>query len=202
MDARTVSSIGARIREVRQDAGLTQKAFGTELSVSLPTVNRMENNQRSPAAELLVEISSKFATDLNWLLTGIAAVNQEKQSGQQIPLFNSLSRSLIENPDEDVAALLSIPDVPASALACKCADDACAPQVITGDIVLFTPGDGEVGSRVVVCDEWGNGLVRKKQEQDGEFVYVADHRGYERLRDGDVTCLGMVWGIIRQLSKP
>ena len=57
MDTRAVGSIGSRLRKVRQDAGLTQKAFGQLVGVSLPTVNRVENNQRSPDSEFLVEIS-------------------------------------------------------------------------------------------------------------------------------------------------
>lgn len=201
MDTRAVGSIGSRIRKVRQDAGLTQKAFGQLVGVSLPTVNRVENNQRSPDSEFLVEISRKFATDLNWLLTGAAYVKQEGSLSHQIPLLNSLSKNLIESPVVDVAALLSIPDVPSNAVACKCADDACAPQVNTGDIVLFAPGEGEVGDLVVVCDEWGNGLIRKKQEQGEGAVFVSGHSGYERLRDGDVTCLGTVWGIIRKFAQ-
>ena len=200
MDTLAVGSIGSRIRKVRQDAGLTQKAFGTEISVSLPTVNRMENNQRSPAAELLVEINRKFATDLNWLLTGIATVKQDENLGQQIPLFNSLSKNLIENSDQDVVALLSIPDVPASAVACKCYDDACAPQLVKGDIVIFVPGDCDVGEYAIVSDEWGNGLVRRKQRQEEKIIFVAEHRGYERLRDGEVTCLGKTWGVIKRLT--
>lgn len=194
--------VGARIREVRQEAGLTQKAFGQEVGVSLPTVNRVENSQRLPDAEMLVEISKKFGADLNWLLTGASVAKHDEKLGQQIPLFKRLSENLIKCSSEDVAALLSITDVPAAAVACKSKDDACAPRVNSGDTVILEPGDCDAGDLVVVCDEWGNGLVRNMQRQGDKVLYVADHQGYERLIDGDVTCLGRVWGIIRKLVKP
>jgi transcriptional regulator with XRE-family HTH domain len=201
MDTLIANSIGSRIRKVRLDAERTQKSFGVELGVSLPTVNRVENNQRSPTAEFLVELSRKFGADLNWLLTGSAVVKHELQHGQQIPLFKKLTPNLIDSPADDVAGMLCLPDVPASTVACKCGDDGCAPQVSSGETVLFTPGNSEIGDLVVVCDEWGNGLVRKMQKQGDEFIFVADHSGYERLRDEDVACLGTVWGILRKLAK-
>jgi transcriptional regulator with XRE-family HTH domain len=202
MDKYALGSIGARVRKIRQDAGLTQKAFGQEVGVSLPTVNRIEQNQRSPNAELLVEISRKFTVDLNWLLTGAYTTKQNEKLGQQIPLFSKLSQKLIDNPSEDVAALLFLPDVPATAVACKSKDDACSPRVSSYDTVIFEPGDCEVGDLVVICDEWGNGLVRNMQMQGDKVVYVADNKGYEHLGDDEVSCLGKVWGLIRQLVNP
>ena len=202
MDKYSLGSIGARVRKIRQDAGLTQKAFGQEVGVSLPTVNRIEQNQRSPNAELLVEISRKFTVDLNWLLTGAYTTKQNEKLGQQIPLFRKLSEKLIDNPSEDVAALLFLPDVPATAVACKSKDDACSPRVGSYDTVIFEPGDCEVGDLVVICDEWGNGLVRNMQMQGNKVVYIADNKGYEHLGDDEVSCLGKVWGLIRQLVNP
>ena len=201
MDENLSSSIGARIRKVRQDAGLTQKAFGKEVGVSLPTVNRVENDQRSPTAELLTQISLKFETDLNWLLTGKQQLPSESLLGKYVPLFKKLSRTLIDSSEDNIEFLLNLPMVPPSAVACKSADDACAPQVSAGDVVIFVPGDCIAGDLIVICDEWGNGLVRRKQQQDDIVVYVADHKGYERLNDDDVFCIGKVWGILRRLSN-
>lgn len=192
-------SIGERIREVRLNAGLTQTAFGLEVGVSLPTVNRIEQNRRSPHAELLVEISKKFSVDLNWLLVGVAERKDPESSGVQIPLFNRLSENLIENAREDVEALLSLPDAPPNAVSCRCQDDACAPEINSGDIVIFFAGDYDVGDIVVVCDQWGNGLVRKVQKQDSRVVYVPSRSGYELLSDDEVSPLGVVWGLCKRL---
>ncbi|MDH3544296.1 MAG: helix-turn-helix domain-containing protein [Desulfuromonadales bacterium] len=201
MDKYALDSIGARVRKIRQETGLTQKAFGQEVGVSLPTVNRIEQNQRSPHAELLVEISRKFSVDLNWLLTGADMTKRNEKLGQQIPLFSKLSETLIDNPSEDVAALLFIPDVPATAVSCKSKDDACSPRVSSGDTVIFQPGDCAAGDLVVICDEWGNGLVRNMQMQGEKVVYVADNKGYEHLGDDEVSCLGKVLGSIQMFAN-
>jgi len=195
MDKKLHTGVGERLRSFRRSLNKRQNELAKELGVSPLSLSRMENSTRYPDVELLSRIAKRYDCDLHWLLTG----NKGKGSGEevQIPLFNKLSVSLIDSPDEDVDVLLSIPDVPASAVACKCADDACAPQVSSGDTVVFEPGACEAGDMVVVCNEWGRALVRRKEAQDGQAVYVADNKGYERLEDADVKCLGKVWGMIR-----
>lgn len=198
MDKSGAGSIGGRIREIRLNAGLTQTEFGQKVGVSLPTVNRIEQNQRSPQVELLVEVSRRFSVDLSWLLVGGAEKKDTVRSGSQIPLFAKLSQHLIENASEDVESLLSLPDVPPGAVSCRCFDDACAPEINSGDIVIFVPGECDLNDTVVVCDQWGNGLVRRVQKQGTKIVYVASHSGYELLGDEEVSPLGVVWGLFRK----
>jgi transcriptional regulator with XRE-family HTH domain len=200
MDKSEVVSVGGRIREVRLNAGLTQTVFGQEVGVSLPTVNRVENGQRSPDADMLVQINSKFGVDLNWLLVGVAEKKDPEISGAQIPLFSKLSEELIENAQEDVEALLDLPGVPLNAVSCRCYDDACAPEVSSGDIVVFVPGNFNLGNTVVVCDQWGNGLVRKIQRQDEKLVFVPTRSSYELLSDDEVSPLGVVWGVFKRFK--
>jgi transcriptional regulator with XRE-family HTH domain len=198
-------TIGARIRELRREAELTQQAFAKDVGVSLPTVHRVETGQRFPDAMMLIAIRQKFDADLNWLLTGLGDMKRGviKPDGAQevlIPLIRKLSKRLMDSPAKDVEGLLSLPGFPPGAVACRSADDGCAPRVSAGDVVIFAPVLCDVGDWVVVCDEWGRGVVRQKREQDGKCVYVADHPGYARLTDGDVTCLGKVCGTIRKFA--
>ena len=195
MDKKSHAGVGERLRSFRRSLNKRQNEQAMELGVSALSLSRMENSTRYPDVELLTKIANQYDCDLHWLLTGNKGKSCDREV--QIPLFNKLSVSLIDSPDEDVDALLSIPDAPANAVACKSADDACAPQVSSGDTVVFEPGVCEVGDMVVVCNEWGRALVRRKQAQDGQTIYVADNKDYERLEDADVKCLGKVWGMIR-----
>lgn len=196
--------IGIRLRMLRKAIDKRQNVAARELNVTALTLSRMENSQRYPTPELMIELSKQYNCDLHWLLTGEGQMIQGNENlgsaaSVKLPLFKKLSEALIKSPADDVVGILSIPDAPAAAVACKSKDDACAPQVKSGDTVIFEPGGCDAGDLVVVCDEWGNGLVRNMQRQDDKVLYVADHKGYERLVDGDVTCLGKVWGTVRKI---
>lgn len=207
MDKKMEQGIGVRLRMLRESKSKKQKVAAIELNITALTLSRMENSQRYPTSELMIALSKQYDCDLHWLLTGEGTMIRGNESvdsaaNVKLPLFQRLSETLINSPEDDVTGTLSLPDVPANAVACKAKDDACSPRINAMDIVVFVPGDCEVGDLVVVCDEWGNGLIRNMQMQDDKVLYVSDHKGYERLGDGDVTCLGRVWGTIRKLVKP
>jgi len=195
MDKFVAKEIGARIREVRKEEGLSQRSFGQRVNVSLPTVTRVETGQRFPDAELLLAIRQAFGSDLNWLLAG------EKLSDPlavAVPLLSRLSRDL-NGLAEAKAGNLYLTGFPPESVAFRCEDDGYAPRIISGDTVVFVPGICKEGNLVVVCDSWGNGVVRQRQLRGGETVYVAtDRSAYPPLTDDQVTCLGRVCGIIRK----
>jgi transcriptional regulator with XRE-family HTH domain len=66
-------TFGARLRKVRKKFGLTQKAFGEKIGVSLPTVNRLEQSDGWPHEDFLLKLRSEFDCDPTWLLTGKAS---------------------------------------------------------------------------------------------------------------------------------
>jgi transcriptional regulator with XRE-family HTH domain len=48
---------GAKLRELRGQLGLTQKAFAEKLGVSLPYLNQMENNNRPVSSTVLLALA-------------------------------------------------------------------------------------------------------------------------------------------------
>ena len=63
---------GAKLREVRTRLGLTQKAFASKLSVSLPYLNQMENNNRPVSSQVILGLAQEFGFDVTELATGDA----------------------------------------------------------------------------------------------------------------------------------
>jgi XRE family transcriptional regulator, fatty acid utilization regulator len=61
---------GAKLRELRTRAGLTQKDFATQLGVSLPYLNQMENNNRPVSTAVVLALASEFGQDVTELSTG------------------------------------------------------------------------------------------------------------------------------------
>jgi hypothetical protein len=63
---------GAKLRELRQRLGLTQKAFAAKLGVSLPYLNQMENNNRPLSTTVLLALAQEFGFDVTELGSGEA----------------------------------------------------------------------------------------------------------------------------------
>lgn len=61
---------GAKLRETRVKLGLTQKAFAAKLSVSLPYLNQMENNNRPVSTGVVLALAQEFGFDVTELSLG------------------------------------------------------------------------------------------------------------------------------------
>lgn len=62
------------MRKVRKDKGLGQAEFAEILGVSQQTVSHWEAGRVTPTFETFVNLSTHFAINLNWLLTGAEGV--------------------------------------------------------------------------------------------------------------------------------
>ncbi|MFD2739053.1 short-chain fatty acyl-CoA regulator family protein [Sulfitobacter aestuarii] len=61
---------GAKLRETRTRAGLTQKDFAARLGLSLPYLNQMENNNRPVSTNVVLALAAEFGLDVTELSTG------------------------------------------------------------------------------------------------------------------------------------
>ncbi|NIZ10235.1 short-chain fatty acyl-CoA regulator family protein [Pseudooceanicola sp. HF7] len=61
---------GAKLREIRQRLGLTQKDFAAKLTISLPYLNQMENNNRPVSTSVVLAMAQEFGVDVTELSTG------------------------------------------------------------------------------------------------------------------------------------
>lgn len=64
------NAIGARIRQIRKGAKLTQTELGELLGVGTTAVSDYENENTSPSPLSLVKISEIGNVSLDWLITG------------------------------------------------------------------------------------------------------------------------------------
>lgn len=63
---------GVKLRETRNKLNLTQKQFAERLSVSLPYLNQMENNNRPVSTSVVLALASEFDFDVTQLRSGDA----------------------------------------------------------------------------------------------------------------------------------
>ena len=74
---------GALIRQLRTDAGLTQKQLAEQLSVSDKAVSKWECGNGAPDISLLAELADIFHTDIHTLLSGSISKNESEKGNMK-----------------------------------------------------------------------------------------------------------------------
>ncbi|MBN1155137.1 helix-turn-helix transcriptional regulator [candidate division KSB1 bacterium] len=62
--------IGRRLREVREQNGLSQTDFGKRLGIKYQHVSKYERGESVPTWENLIKLIEQFDVNINWLLKG------------------------------------------------------------------------------------------------------------------------------------
>lgn len=82
--------LGARLKRLRRDLGLTQTAMAADLDVSPSYLNHIERNQRPVSAQLLLRLADTYDVDLRALNQGGAADEARLTEILTDPLFKGL----------------------------------------------------------------------------------------------------------------
>ncbi|WP_435105866.1 helix-turn-helix domain-containing protein [Arhodomonas sp. AD133] len=80
-----MSSIGDRIKELRDSQGLGRTRFAEELGVSMRTIEGIERRGSSPRGEVLEAVAKKWPQYSYWLLTGQTLPEQGQISPARAP---------------------------------------------------------------------------------------------------------------------
>ena len=83
---------GKRIRDLRKDSKLTQARLAEELNIVESTIGKIERGQRSCSIDLLILISARFDTTIDYLVLGKPDANHF--SSEQIELINKVVKAL------------------------------------------------------------------------------------------------------------
>lgn len=59
--------IKGRVKELRQECGLTQEKFAEEIEVATNTISRIEQGKMSLSSEVALKIADKYYVSLDWL---------------------------------------------------------------------------------------------------------------------------------------
>lgn len=90
-------NFGQLLKELRQQAGLTQKQLGERLWISKATVSYYEQSLRYPSPEILVKIANVFHVSTDYLLgreSKAQTLDVTDLSDEDIALLNSMIEHL------------------------------------------------------------------------------------------------------------
>lgn len=65
-----MNTIGDRIRDIRKEKGLTQKEFGSKITLAQNYLSQIEKGERDATEKIIKLICFEFNIDENWLRTG------------------------------------------------------------------------------------------------------------------------------------
>lgn len=83
-----------RIKEIRQNAGMTQREFADRIGVSRNTIAAYETDARVPIDAIIVSICREFNVNEDWLRTGLG--NMYAEVNPDIQLSRALGSLLRE----------------------------------------------------------------------------------------------------------
>ena len=86
--------IGKNIRQLREEAGLTQEAFAEKLFVTRQTVSNYENGRTRPDLEMLIAIAEALHADVTHILYGVPAPSDKKRLIRQL-IIGSIASALL-----------------------------------------------------------------------------------------------------------
>jgi len=72
------NQIGKRIKLIREKADQSQEVFARAMGVTPATINRYEKGHRTPDANFIEKIVTKYSCDPAWLLTGSDDIERTK----------------------------------------------------------------------------------------------------------------------------
>ncbi|TGE08281.1 helix-turn-helix domain-containing protein [Hymenobacter fodinae] len=96
-----MESIGDRIKQVREKADLSQKAFGKRIGISQTAVTALENNQSEPRLGTFYKIVEEFRVNADWLRAGAGQMKLDApQPTDPTPPPPGTTLAIAADPDE------------------------------------------------------------------------------------------------------
>lgn len=106
----SASTMGERIKYVRNKHGLTQQAFAERIGISRGALANYEVDRNEPIDAVIKSICREFHVNANWLRTGVKS--DEAETTQQEKIANFFTDVLSTAPDERSALIAALDDIP------------------------------------------------------------------------------------------
>lgn len=100
-------SIGTRIKQRRNDLGLTQAQIKQETGISTGNMSEIENGIKLPSTPALISLSNILDCSIDWILKG-KSLNRDTETDQREYRLLHGFRNLSEENKEELMEILEI----------------------------------------------------------------------------------------------
>lgn len=84
-----------RLKQLREDIGLTQKEFSEMVGFTQATLSAYENNPKNPSLNILINIATKCNVSLDWL----CGISDKKSNSDEIQTYSDIIRHILKISD-------------------------------------------------------------------------------------------------------
>ena len=91
-----MTTLGDRVKQIRQRLGMSQKEFGERIGVTAVTVSTTENGKTHPDAQTIKVICNEFRINNLWLELGVGDMEIPIQNAEIKSIFNQQTTEEIE----------------------------------------------------------------------------------------------------------
>jgi len=189
--------VGTRLREIRQELGMTQQRFAEEIArCTQEFISQVEHGKSSPSAELVAAVEL-LGYSPRWLMTGEGEkrglsresadrVADQPSEWRRLPILGRVSAGYPGRPpvEGSVEGHLALPHTMVTdpdAFCLRVNSDSMKGEVEKGDLVVVSPAlsssirDGDL---VVVRVDSGDVVLKRYVRAGGRAILVSSNAAY------------------------
>lgn len=203
-----MSTPGERLKALRKQLGLTQKEMGKRMGLAWYQIKDMETGKVEISPLIAKILYHEFHANPDWIEKEEGEMFEKPPIPEALPLVTVpvLGRVPAGFPDQipqqEIIEYISLPDIPKGSYGLIVKGDSMAPKIKDGDYALFVPnGEFKNGDVVVVNNEWGESMVKRYREKDGEVMLTSDNPEYPSFKPNEhYRVMGKVVGVWRRIK--
>ncbi|MDO5621239.1 MAG: LexA family transcriptional regulator [Paracoccus sp. (in: a-proteobacteria)] len=215
--------VAARIRSLREQKGLSRKAFADAIGVSEAKVQAIEIGRQRIDHEVLRALSKRLGIDANWLLLGVAEANSPDTStplAQFVPITcftvgASTGRGSVAQ-DETGSGTYAYNKAfldrrglkPGNLAVISVRGDSMAPDLRNGDLILIDRADATPDAiregRIYVVKFDGDLYVKRIQRAPGKrLILVSSNPAYQpvTVEEGDMDGIKIIGRVVNSTHE-
>lgn len=175
-----------RIKELRQEKGLSQQDLAKLLYVNQTAVSQWERNRTNPSTDTAIALANIFDVSVDYLL-GCENVEPSvpAASSVKIPVLGEVQAGLPVEAIENILDYEEIDSVQASTgeyFGLQIRGRSMEPRMVEGDVVIIRQQeDAESGDTVVVLVNGDDATVKKLKKMPDGIMLIPNNPAFEPL---------------------
>lgn len=174
-----------RLKELREKAGLSQKAFAMKLGVSQSTVGMWESKKREPNFKTIEDIAEFFDTTTDYLL-GRDNNMRKRKVGLRVPVLGYVAAGI---PIEEIEDVLDYEELDSEEFNSNCEyfglkikGDSMLPRIQNGDVVIVRQqSDVDSGEIAIVRVNGEEATCKQLKKHADGITLISFNSAYEPM---------------------